>query len=294
MTEITKAFCDAEVWDSKVTSANFQHCKRWILKTLRRYMYANSGELVIRTGSPLEGVFGWSCIMTVLFVSMPLWALGSLSKHTSVCFLALMPKWINMSAAVNQRAAVVHWISSLRRPGKVGQAFPTGASETATLSHLFLHFFHKKSLKKHGALLTLWCAVVSTALSEVLGLILGRVFCRFSLFVFSRSSHSPKPGDLYFYIGSNYIFKVISCPFKSEYVEDRYNFERSHSLLPSAGLACTLQPLSGSWEHLPYVAWGAIWQQILISCCVKGPWESKWVLRKGGLLFSYWPKHPWI
>lgn len=40
-------------------------------------------------------------------------------------------------------------------------------------------------------------------------------------------------------------------------------------------------------EHLPYVAWGAVCQRILKSCCVKGPRESKWIVRNGGPLFSY-------
>lgn len=123
---------------SKVISAAFPLCKQHFKDTSKTStQYANFSKLAIRTGSCLQLSL---CITIVLFVSMPLWELGSLSKHTSGCFLALMPEWINMSAALKQRAAVVHWTSSLRHPSKVGQAFPTGASPTTTLSHLFLHF----------------------------------------------------------------------------------------------------------------------------------------------------------
>lgn len=131
----------SRAWSSKVTSAAFQLHFKDTSKT--KGQYANSSKLLIIAGS-LRGVQLSLCITMVLFVSMSLWELGSFSKHTSVCFLALMPKWINMSAALKQRAAVVHWISSSRHPSKVGQAFSHWCFSDRNSFPSILTFFHRR------------------------------------------------------------------------------------------------------------------------------------------------------
>lgn len=143
------------------SSANAANGDTW--KTWRQYFYVNWSKLVIRTGN-LWGAHWVSLWMVmVLFVIMPLWDLSPLSKHTCVCFWALMPKWINMSATLEPKAVVVHWLALCCTPAKTAKLFPPVLLRPQLFPIYSYIFPQTKSSVKHSvfASLTLCCGYSS-------------------------------------------------------------------------------------------------------------------------------------